>query len=241
LEIHVPIQPVVIFTIFGLPVTNTLLTSWIVILLLVGFSLLATRRMQLVPKGIQNVAEALIEVLLGLAEQVAGSKARSFLPLVATLFLFILTANWFSVLPGVGTFAVDGNPLLRNPNSDLSITAAMALIVFIWVQVVGLRSSVKAYFLKFVFPIPLLEILTEISRPLSLALRLFGNLLAGYILVEVMLQIAPIVIPAIFIGLEVGVGLIQALIFAILTLAFLSLAGAHGHSEGHAEAEHSAH
>jgi F-type H+-transporting ATPase subunit a len=197
--------------------------------------------MQLVPTGIQNVAEALIEVLLGLAEQVAGSKARSFLPLVATLFLFILTANWFSVLPGVGTFAVGGTAVLRNPNSDLSITAAMALIVFVWVQVVGLRSSLKAYFLKFVFPIPVLEILTEISRPLSLALRLFGNLLAGYILVEVMLQIAPIVVPAVFIGLEVGVGLIQALIFAILTLAFLSLAGAHGHSEGHAEAEHSAH
>jgi F-type H+-transporting ATPase subunit a len=241
LEIHVPIQPAVVFTIFGLPVTNSLLTSWIVILLLIVFSLLVTRRMELVPRGIQNVGEGIIEILLKLAEQVAGSHARAFLPLVATLFLFILTANWFSVLPGVGTLALDGNAILRNPNSDLSITAAMAAIVFVWVQVVGLRASIKQYFLKFVFPIPILEILTEISRPLSLALRLYGNLLAGFILVEVMLQIAPILVPALFMGLEIGVGLIQALIFSILTLAFLSLAGSHGHSEGHAEAEHSAH
>jgi F-type H+-transporting ATPase subunit a len=109
----------------------------------------------------------------------------------------------------------------------------MAIIVFLWVQVTGLRADPKAYFVKFVWPIPILELLTEFTRPLSLALRLFGNILAGFILVEVMLQIVPFGVPAIFLGVELGVGLIQALIFSMLTLAFLSLASSHGHSEEH--------
>ena len=229
MEIHVPIQPQPLFSLGGLVVTNTLLTSWIAALLLVAFALLATRRMRLVPTGLQNFAEAIVELLLNMGEQAAGPAARRFLPLVATLFLYIWFANWIGVLPGVGSI-----PALRSANSDLSITAAMAIIVFVWVQVTGLRADPKAYFLKFIWPIPILELLTEFSRPLSLALRLFGNILAGFILVEVMLQIVPPVVPAVFLGVELGVGLIQALIFAILTLAFLSIATSHGH----AEAEH---
>jgi F-type H+-transporting ATPase subunit a len=228
-EIHVPIQPQPLFSIGGLIVTNTLLTSWIAAIALIAFALLATRKMSLVPTGLQNFAEAIIELLLNMGEQAAGPAARRFLPLVATLFLYIWFANWIGVLPGVGTI-----PIFRSANSDLSITAAMAIIVFVWVQWTGLRANPKAYFLKFIWPIPILELLTELSRPLSLALRLFGNILAGFILVEVMLTIAPPVVPAVFLGVELGVGLIQALIFAILTLAFLSIASSHGH----VEAEH---
>jgi len=229
-EIHVPIQPQPLFTIGGIIVTNTLLTSWIAVVVVILFALLVSRRMRLVPTGIQNFGEAIVELMLNMGEQAAGPAARRFLPLVLTLFLYIWFANWIGVLPGIGTITA-----FRSPNSDLSITAAMAIIVFVWVQVTGLRADWKAYFLKFVWPIPILELLTEFSRPLSLALRLFGNILAGFILVEVMLQIVPIVVPAVFLGVELGVGLIQALIFAILTLAFLSIAASHG---GHAEAEH---
>lgn len=232
MEIHVPIQPQPLFSLGGIVVTNTLLTSWIAVAFLIIFALLATRRMRVVPAGLQNAAEAIIEMLLALGEQAGGPQARKFLPLVATLFLYIWVANWIGILPGVGTI-----PALRTPNSDLSITAAMALIVFVWVQVTGLRADPKAYFLKFIWPIPILEGISEIARPVSLALRLFGNILAGFILVEVMLQIVPPVVPAIFLGVELGVGLIQALIFAILTLAFLSLASSHGHAEG----EHASH
>jgi len=228
-EIHVQLQPHVLFTIGSLIVTNTLLTSWIAVVLLIIFALVATRKMSLVPTGLQNVAETIVEALLNMSEQAAGPSARRFLPLVATLFLYILFANWIGIFPGVGSI-----PALRSANSDLSITAAMAIIVFAYVQWTGLRANPKAYFLKFIWPIPILELITEFSRPLSLALRLFGNIVAGFILVEVMLQAVPIVVPAVFLGLELGVGLIQALIFAILTLAFLSLASSHGH----AEAEH---
>jgi len=225
-EIHVQLQPHVLFTIGSLIVTNTLLTSWIAVVLLIIFALVATRKMSLVPTGLQNVAETIVEALLNMSEQAAGPSARRFLPLVATLFLYILFANWIGIFPGVGSI-----PALRSANSDLSITAAMAIIVFAYVQWTGLRANPKAYFLKFIWPIPILELITEFSRPLSLALRLFGNIVAGFILVEVMLQAVPIVVPAVFLGLELGVGLIQALIFAILTLAFLSLASSHGHTE----------
>ena len=243
MEIHVPLLPEVLFQLGPLSVTNTLLTSWIVTVVLLLFAFTATRSMKDVPTGIQNVAEAIIELLLSLAEQVAGSRARAFLPLIATLFLYILFSNWLGILPGVGSFQIHERSILRSANSDLSITAAMAIIVFFWVQISGLRTDLKSYFTKFLWPpgIGQLEIISEFSRPLSLALRLFGNILAGFILVEVMLQIAPPVIPAIFLALELGVGLIQALIFAILTLAFLSLATSHGHEGGHAEGEHATH
>ncbi len=234
MEIHVPIQPQVVFTAGPLVITNTLLTSWFAVAALILFSLLATRTMRLVPGGLQNAAEAVVELLLALGEQAAGARARAYLPLVGTLFLYIWFANWIGILPGVGTIWV-----FRTANSDLSITAAMALIVFVWVQVTGLRSGPGAYLKKFLWPpgLGFLELISEIARPVSLALRLFGNILAGFILVEVMLQIVPIAVPAVFLAVELGVGLIQALIFAILTLAFLSLAAAHGHSEG----EHAAH
>ncbi len=238
MEIHVPILPQVIFTAGPLVITNTLLTSWIAVALLMLLAVLATRKMQLVPSGFQNFAEAIVELLLTLGEQAAGPQARKFIPLVGSLFLYIWFANWLGILPGVGTI-----PLFRSPNSDLSMTFAMALIVFVWVQVTGLQSGPKEYFKKFVWPpgLSLLELLQEFVRPISLALRLFGNMLAGFILVEIMLQIVPPVIPAVFLGMELGVGLIQALIFAILTLAFLSLASSHGHSDGGHEAHHEAH
>jgi F-type H+-transporting ATPase subunit a len=243
--IHVPgVQPEVIFNLGPLGVTNTVIASWFALLVLVVFGIASTRGMKLVPSGIQNLAEAMVELLLGLAEQVAGSRARSFLPLVATLFLYCLFANWLGILPGIGSWTFhrgeENVPWLRSPNSDLSLTAAMAIIVFFMVQYIGLRSNAKQYFVKFLWPplIGQLEIISEFSRPLSLALRLFGNMLAGFILVEIMLQLVPPILPVVFLGLELGVGLIQALIFAVLTLAFLSLASSHGSEEHGAHAEH---
>jgi len=239
-EIHVPsIQPLVIGQLGPLIITNTLLTSWIALVVIIVLAVAATRNMQLVPGRMQGAAEAVIELLLSLGAQAAGPNAVRFLPLVATLFIYIWISNWLGILPGVGPI-----PALRTPNSDLSMTAAMAIIVFFAVQVTGIRSGLKAYLWKFLWPpfVGQLEILSEFTRPLSLALRLFGNILAGFVLVEVMLSIASSVpvfffIPSIFLAMELGVGLIQALIFAVLTLAFLSVASSHGHEEG----EHAAH
>ncbi len=204
---------------------------------LVILSILATRNMHLVPKGIQNFMEVVIEGLMGLVEQTAGPKGRAFAPVVMTAFLFILAANWIGTMPFFGN--IKG---FKSPNSNLNITASMAIIVFILCQVFAIRTNgLPGYFKEFVVPNPL-HILTELSRPLSLSLRLFGNIFAGGVLVHTMLGIAPF-ITFVFLGLELFVGAVQALIFTMLTLVFLTIAvtphHAHDeHGEAHAAAHH---
>jgi F-type H+-transporting ATPase subunit a len=201
--------------------------------------------MTLIPSGLQNFAEFAVESMLMLCEQVAGAKARSFLPLVATLFFFILVANWMGILPFFGEtdwihhhvpFTASHDAPLRSANSDLNIPAAMAAIVFLWVQVTRIRTGGLLGYVKHltIGPPPILELISEISRPVSLALRLFGNIFAGGVLVLVMSALVPFGVPLLFMAFEMFVGVVQALIFAILTLAFLALA-----AQGHGSDEHS--
>jgi F-type H+-transporting ATPase subunit a len=230
----------------GLPVTTTILAAWLAIALVIGFSLLATRRMALIPRGAQNFAEMAIEGLLTPCEQFAGARGRSFLPLVGSLFFFILAANWMGILPfyaendwleHVSWTASHGAPL-RSANSDLNIPAAMAIIVFIWVQFNMIRTNGLFGWLKHLTwgPPPVLELISEIARPVSLALRLFGNIYAGEVLLLVMSNLTHgIMVPFVFMAFELFVGIVQALIFAILTLAFLSMA-----TTGHGTEEHAA-
>ena len=231
----------------GLPVTSTILAAWLAIAVVILVSLLATRRMALIPSGLQNFAELAIEGLLTPCEQFAGARGRAFLPLVGSLFFFILTANWMGILPfyaendwlngSVPWTASHGGPL-RSANSDLNATAAMAIIVFIWVQFMMIRSNGLFGWIKHLTwgPPPVLELISEIARPVSLALRLFGNIFAGEVLLLVMSNLIPPGIPALFMAFELFVGIVQALIFAILTLAFLSLATTGHGEEGHATA-----
>jgi F-type H+-transporting ATPase subunit a len=174
------------------------------------------------------------------------------MPLVATAFLFILFSNWFGTLP-IGYFTIrnpDGEvvPLLRSSDSSLNVTAAMAIIMILIAEFYEFRSLGPLGYLKgLLIPNPMrwLEIFT---RPVSLAFRLFGNIFAGEVLLATMLSVAPVVM-FIFLGLELFVGLIQALIFSMLSLVFLSIATLHeesvhpeggGHSIEHemAEASH---
>ncbi|MFN0072042.1 MAG: F0F1 ATP synthase subunit A [Chloroflexota bacterium] len=221
-----------IFSLAGIPVTNTVLSAWLVMAVLLLVAWAVTRNLKAVPSGAQNVVEAIIEAWIGVIEQVAGKRGRMFVPLVVTAFLFILGNNWIGLLPIFGNVT-----WFRSANSDLNLTAAMAIVVFISVQVWGIKSmGVGGYLKEFVVPNPL-HIITELSRPLSLSLRLFGNVFAGEVLLETMVRLAPPVL-FIFLGLEMFVGVVQALIFAMLTLAFLSIATAHGHG---AEAEEQHH
>jgi F-type H+-transporting ATPase subunit a len=250
----VEIPASVVFMLGPVPITNTIVAAWLAMAVLVGFSILATRQMELVPRGLQNLAEFAVESLLAICEQVAGPKGRDFLPLVGTLFLFILVANWMGILPfwaesnwihhGV-KWTHDHGPPLRSANSDLNIPLAMAVIVGVWVQWLRIRTSGLLGWLKHltIGPPPLLELISEISRPISLALRLFGNIFAGGVLVYVMTELTKLVVPIVFMTFELFVGIVQALIFAILTLAFMSLATAehgaeHGHGEQHTRATH---
>jgi F-type H+-transporting ATPase subunit a len=225
------LQTDVVFTLFDvLPVTNTMLTAWCVTAALIGAAALLRLRLRARPSGVQNLAELFVETWLALAERTGGRSARRFVPLVGTAFVFILAANLFGTLPLKHLTVVndDGQmvEVFRAPTSDLNLTAAMALIIVLVVEVLEVGTlGLRRYLRSLVMPNPL-RWLEMLVRPLSLAFRLFGSIFAGHVLVGTMLTIAPLVVLP-FLVLEVFMGLIQAIIFAMLALVFLSIATAH--------------
>jgi F-type H+-transporting ATPase subunit a len=233
--------PDVLFRLLGvswLPVTNSLLTAWIVIAILVLFAYFSTRNMALMPKGLQNFWELIVELWMGIAVNTMGTRrGRRFMPLIATAFLFILFSNWFGTLP-IGYFTITNAEgehveLFRSANSDLNITAAMAITMIALAEFFELRSLGLFGYIKGLFipnPLRWLEIFT---RPLSLSFRLFGNIFAGEVLLATMLGVAPFLL-FVFIAIELFVGIIQALIFSMLSLVFLSIATVHEDAHGHA-------
>ena len=219
-------------------ITEHIFSAWIVMAVLVIVSILATRNMQLVPRGLQNFMEVIVELLMNLIVQTAGPRGKAFAPVVMTAFLFILLSNWLGTLPLYGN--ING---FESANSNLNVTASMAIIVFVLSQFFAIKTNgLLGYLKEFAIPNPL-HILTELSRPLSLSLRLFGNIYAGGVLVHTMLGIAPF-ITFVVLGLELFVGAVQALIFTMLSLVFLSIAVTPHHADhdahegAHAAAHH---
>jgi F-type H+-transporting ATPase subunit a len=225
----------ILFYIGPIPVSEHVFSAWIAMAVLLILSILATRGMKLVPRGLQNVMELAVETLLGTIDQTAGPKGRQFAAVVITAFLYILTANWLGTTPFVNN--IHG---LRSPNSNLNTTASMAIVVFVLVQYYAIKTNgIGGYLKEFVVPNPL-HILSELARPISLSLRLFGNIFAGGVLVHTILALAPY-ITFVFLGLELFVGAVQALIFSMLSLVFLSIAvTGHGH-DAHDESAATAH
>lgn len=224
------------------PITNTLLASWIAVAVLLVLAFAIRRRVAAVPSGVQNVSESVIEGALGLMDSVTGDRKMSerFFPLVMTLFLFIVTANWLGLMPLFGTVGIkevhDGEetiiPLLRTVNSDLNVTFALAAVSVIATQVFGVlivggrKYSQRFFNLKnpiFTF-VGILELFSEIAKMLSFSFRLFGNVFAGEVLLTIVLFLVPYAVPLPFMFLEIFVGFIQAFIFAMLTLVFIAMA-----------------
>lgn len=231
----------------GLTISNSLLATWIAMLILVAISLVSARKPGLIPSGFQNFIEVILEGLYGLVETVAGEKAKKFFPLVATFFLFILTSNWLGLLPGVNAIGiiheVEGKkelvPLFRSPSADLNTTLALALISVVTIQFFGVKSQGVKYFGKFInlsspvnFYVGILEFISEVAKIISFSFRLFGNIFAGEVLLLVMAFLVPIIAPTPFLFLEIFVGFIQALVFSMLTLVFLNVATTK-HDESH--------
>lgn len=211
-------------------VSDVIFSSWIAIAVLMLIVFLATRNLKMVPSGLQNLVETVVEALMGIIDQTAGPRGRVFAPMVLAAFLFILTANWLGITPFYGN--MNG---LVSPNKNLNVTAAMAIVVFFVVQFFAIKTlGISGWVKEFFIPNPL-HLLSEISRPLSLSLRLFGNIFAGSTLVHQILGLAPFV-TFVFLGLELFVGAVQALIFTMLTLVFLSIATT-GHGHGHEESQ----
>ncbi|MCH7951870.1 F0F1 ATP synthase subunit A [Patescibacteria group bacterium] len=241
-EIHVSISAQPIFHLGSVEFTNSMLTGVAVSVFLAGFAYWFSKNLdpKKPVKGIQNLVEMVIEGLYNLMVSIAGErKTREFFPVIATLFLYILFSNWVTLLPGVGTIGITStregkevfSPLVRPPSADLNATLGLALFSVIGAQVVGYKYMKLAYFKRFFnfsnpgrFILGLLELTSEVSRIISFSFRLFGNIFAGEVLLVVSLALLPFLAPIPFLGLEVFIGVIQALVFAVLTLVFWYMA-----------------
>ena len=214
----------------GIAVTNTMLTGSLVALVIVAAAAALRLALNVWPSRAQVAAELYVERWQSLADSAGGVRARRFVPLVGSAFLFILCANWFGALPvkQLKTINPAGESveLFRSATSDLNFTAAVALMLVGLVEVLEIRALGLPRYLKgLVIPNPL-RWLETVTRPLSLAFRLFGSVFAGHVLVSTILAIAPLVLFP-FLILELFVGFIQAVIFAVLALVFLTIATAH--------------
>ncbi|MBI2857352.1 MAG: F0F1 ATP synthase subunit A [Chloroflexi bacterium] len=258
------LPPEVIAQAGPLLITNTMITAWLSIILLVVLFWASTRKMKLVPKGLQNLAELVIETLANFVEGVVGKeRGRRFFPIIATIFLFVFVNAWMGLIPGYGSVGLHEEhggetilvPLLRAANTDLNVPLALALVSFVFVEAMGIAyNGFFKYMGKFVNLGPfglglrqifsgklraglsgmlmgivqafvgLIETFSEFIRIVSFTFRLFGNMTAGEILLLLMFFLLPFVIPMPFYLLEAVVGLIQALIFAGLTLVFVAIA-----------------
>lgn len=242
---HIEIAAEKLFEFLGLPITNTLLMSWIVVGFLILISWLLTKYFNVVPLMLQNIFEMFVETFLGFMDGVFGSREKSerYLPLIATLFLFILISNWTGILPGIGSVGFFEEhagekifvPLLRSSASDLNFTLALAIIAVLMVNFFGiLAAGVVRHFSKFFtfknpidFFVGILEFISEIAKMVSFSFRLFGNVFAGEVLLVMTAFLVPYLIPVPFLMLEIFVGFIQALVFSMLTMVFVSIAVNH--------------
>ncbi|MCK9351836.1 MAG: F0F1 ATP synthase subunit A [Candidatus Paceibacterota bacterium] len=235
---HVSISAEHLFSLFGIPVSNTMLTALVASFLLVIFSYFATRRMKKIPSGMQNFFEWGIEQLFQLVENVMDDRklAFRFFPLIATFFFFILVSNWMGLLPGFGSIGFYEHgalvPYFRSATADLNTTLAFAMISVIIIQIAGIAAlGFRHYGKKFFnfsspinFFVGLLELISEFAKIISFSFRLFGAVLAGEILLTVITGLVPYVLPLPFMGLELFIGAVQALVFVLLTMVFLKIA-----------------
>lgn len=261
MALHIPsLTPETIFHIGAFPVTNTLLNAWMAMAFFLFVGLLIRGRLSLRPNRLQNWGEGILEMVFGYFDQVSGSRQKTlrFLPMAGSVFFFILFSNWLGLLPGTGSITWNNNFILRPANTDLNLTVAMALFAVFsshlfgfltvgffthagkYLPVVNFIKSFKkgpiAVFVALIeVGVGLIEIVSEAAKILSLSLRLFGNIFAGEVLITVMLSLVSWIVPLPFMLLELLVGLIQASVFAILTLVYLTLATAepHGSEEEH--------
>lgn len=203
---------------------QTMYMTWITMAILIVIFVMASRNPKLVPSGLQNVMEFFIDFLNGLMEDTLGVKGRKFMaPFIITLFMFIFIGNELGMLPQVGVH-------WTSPTNDINTCVALSLTVALGVYVVGILHHGLGHFKHFVSPSPAflpLHLLEEITKPLTMALRLFGNILAGEILLIVLYQLAPWVVPEFWVMFSLFIGFLQAFIFTMLALTSYAIVFAH--------------
>jgi F-type H+-transporting ATPase subunit a len=234
--IHVAIAAEKLGEWMGIPITNTLVTSWLVIGLLVIFAFVMRSRLKMIPGKLQVLVEEAFSFVYDYVAETLESRdmARRFFPLLMTIFLFIFVGNMLHFLPGIGSLQYDHMPFLRAPNTDLTVPLVLALVSFFVIEFTGIAAiGVVKYGSKFLvnplksplgFAVGFIELIGELVRVVSLSFRLFGNILAGEIVIAVAIYFAPYLAPVPLMMFEVFIGFLQAAIFALLTLFFIKLA-----------------
>lgn len=227
--------PETILQIGILPITNTILDTLLVDTIIIGGTFYIAKKLTLVPNNsFQNVIESIIETFYGLTESVAQNAASKIFPYFMSFFLFILLTNWSSLIPGVGTIGFTQQekfiPFLRGATTDLNMTLGLALISAVATHTLSIRTiGIKDYLSRYfsLNPINLfigvLEIVSEITKVVSLSFRLFGNIFAGEVVLLTISSIFAFIIPLPFLLLEVIVGMVQALVFSMLTMVFMAI------------------
>ncbi len=236
-------------------IRNTLLMAWLAMTVIIGVALyVRSTGLKLIPGRFQTAIELVIGSLYDLFASILNDErlARKFFPMIATMFLFIVLGNWMGILPGIGSITVrtmhegvsEMVPLFRSMNADVNMTLAIALVSMASVQFFGMAElGVIGYGKKFIIApwknpigtfVGFLEIVSELSKLVSFTFRLFGNIFAGEVLLVVISYLMPYLAPIPFLGMELFVGVIQALVFSLLTTVFLkSAVTEHAHDEEH--------
>jgi F-type H+-transporting ATPase subunit a len=245
--IAIHLAPDVVTHIGSLPITSTLITTWVTMAVLIVGAYLLRSRLSLIPGRFQTVMETLLGGAYEYVEETLENKhlARKYFPILATIFFFILAANWIGLLPGVtsiGYWAESHGaehliPFFYPVNTDLNVTLALALIAFVTIEYAGITVvGAMKYIGKFInfhsplaFFVGIIELISEFGRLLSFSFRLFGNIFAGKTLILVAVFFLPYLVPVPIMAFELFVGFIQAVVFAMLTLFFIKLAVAEPH------------
>jgi len=225
------LKPEIIFNIASVNLTNTYLSSVLAVILILIFILFFKNKIKEIPNKIQILVEMIFEGFYNFWISLTGIKNLKIFSFCFTFFVYILLSNWFGILPGFGSIYIkhyeEKVHLLRSAYSDLNMTLALSLISVLGVNLLGLIKLKTGFIKKYLSPIGLLEMFSEISKILSFSLRLFGNILAGEVLIISIGLLIPFLIPVPFLLLEIFVGFVQALIFFTLTSIFLRVAISH--------------
>ena len=196
---------------------DTLIMTWLTMAIVILLAILATRHIELRPRGWQNLLEMAIAGLMDLIEANMGKKGKQVAPIIITLFLFLLVSNELGLVPG-----------FTSPTNDINTTLGLALMIVMIVHVLGVKNKglgryVKHFFEPFI-PFVIINIVEEVAKPITLSFRLFGNILAGEILLIVLGMLVPYFVPTLWLGVSVFIGIIQAFIFTILSISYFSSA-----------------
>lgn len=209
---------------------QTIYMSWLTMVIVAAIVFAATRRVQEIPYGIQNLVEMIVEWLEKLMDANLGVEGRRVAtPFVLTLFLYIFVGNELGLMPSIGVH-------LSSPTNDINVALGLSITVAVATYIIGILQQGPSYFKHLVSPFALmlpLNIIEELAKPLTMALRLFGNILAGEILLAVLYMLVPWVVPNLWIGFSLIIGFLQAFIFTMLTVIALAPIFKQVHSNHH--------